>query len=313
MPTNGFRLFKIFGITVFLHWSWFLVAVYELQFRKNSYRSLAWNVAEYLALFAIVLMHEFGHALACRSVGGKADRIVLWPLGGVAYVSPPMRPGAMLWSIVAGPLVNVILVPIIWMLTTLPADPNLHNFLGAIAYINIALLVFNMLPIYPLDGGKILWSLLWFVMGMGRALMVASVIGMVGAIAGALALAAMYFNGVAGQDLVFLVAIVAFAGLQAFNGFKNARLIRRRETLPRRSGLSCPACGVAPPIGPFWVCSTCHARFDAFDHPAACPSCGKPHKWNTCLDCGARAPFSAWGLPMPPAEVVVPQSGGPPL
>jgi Zn-dependent protease len=309
MPTNGFRLFKVFGITVYLHWSWFLVAVYELQFRKNSYRSIGWNIAEYLALFGIVLMHEFGHALACRSVGGKAERIVLWPLGGVAYVSPPMRPGAMLWSIVAGPLVNVILVPIIWMLTTLPADPNLHNFLVAIADINLVLLIFNMLPIYPLDGGKILWSLLWFVMGMGRALMVASVIGMAGAIAGAVALAAMYFNGVAGQDMIFLVAIVAFAGLQAFSGFKNARLIRRRETLPRRSGLSCPACGIAPPIGPFWVCSTCHTRFDAFDYPVACPGCGKPHKWNTCLDCGAKAPFSAWGMVMPPAEVVVPPQG----
>ena len=48
----------------------------------------------YLALFSIVLLHEFGHALACRQVGGKADQIVLWPLGGVAYVAPPPRPGA---------------------------------------------------------------------------------------------------------------------------------------------------------------------------------------------------------------------------
>ncbi len=92
MPTNGFRLFKVFGITVYLHWSWFLIAIYELQSRKSSYQWFGWNIAEYLSLFAIVLMHEFGHALACRSVGGKAERIVLWPLGGVAYVSPPMRP-----------------------------------------------------------------------------------------------------------------------------------------------------------------------------------------------------------------------------
>ena len=68
---------------------------------------------EYLALFLIVLMHEFGHALACRQVGGTANRIVLWPLGGVAYVNPPQRPGATLWSIVAGPLVNVVFLPIL--------------------------------------------------------------------------------------------------------------------------------------------------------------------------------------------------------
>ena len=115
MPTNqgSIRLFRLAGIDVFLHWSWFVVALYELQ-RANEYRSPVWNVAEYLALFAIVTLHEFGHSLACRQVGGTADRIVLWPLGGVAYVDPPQRPGATLWSIAAGPLVNVALVPVLF-------------------------------------------------------------------------------------------------------------------------------------------------------------------------------------------------------
>jgi hypothetical protein len=63
--------------------------------------------------FLIVTLHEFGHALACRQVGGQANQIVLWPLGGVAYVDPPPRPGATLWSIAAGPLVNVVLLPIL--------------------------------------------------------------------------------------------------------------------------------------------------------------------------------------------------------
>src|SRR5580658_4647012 len=115
MPTrNGsFRLFKCFGIDVFLHWSWFLVALYEIEIRKGLYSSINWNVLEYVTLFLIVLLHEFGHAFACRSVGGKANLIVLWPLGGVAYVDPPQRPGAQLWSLAAGPLVNVALAPIL--------------------------------------------------------------------------------------------------------------------------------------------------------------------------------------------------------
>src|SRR6059058_2800207 len=113
---GSIRLFQFSGIQVFLHWSWFLVAVFEIQSRAGSYSSVLWNVLEYLALFLIVLMHEFGHALACRQVGGRADRIVLWPLGGVAYVDPPPRPGATLWSIAAGPLVNVALAPIFWAL-----------------------------------------------------------------------------------------------------------------------------------------------------------------------------------------------------
>src|ERR1700687_2385172 len=116
MPSfqNGtIRLFRLAGIDVFLHWSWFLVAAYEINNRAGTYSSIAWNVLEYLSLFLIVTLHEFGHELACRQGGGIANRIVLWPLGGVAYVDPPPRPGATLWSIAAGPLVNVALVPIL--------------------------------------------------------------------------------------------------------------------------------------------------------------------------------------------------------
>src|SRR5712671_4133354 len=130
MPTGrqgSFRLFRFLGIDVFLHWSWFLVAVYEIQSRAGTYSSVTWNILEYLALFGIVTIHEFGHSLACRQVGGRADRIVLWPLGGVAYVDPPPRPGPTLWSIAAGPLVNVALFFILtpfWMLSRSMAWPE---------------------------------------------------------------------------------------------------------------------------------------------------------------------------------------------
>src|SRR5438270_13504105 len=100
------HLFRFAGVDVFLHWSWFVVAIIEIQSRSGRYTSLAWNIAEYLALFLIVTLHEFGHALACRQVGGTANKIVPWPLGGVAYVNPPPPPGAMLWTIAAGPLVT---------------------------------------------------------------------------------------------------------------------------------------------------------------------------------------------------------------
>src|SRR5205807_8960485 len=105
------RLFKFSGIQVYLHFSWFIIAAYQLTQRLNNYQSPIFALYEYIALFGIVLLHEFGHALACRQTGGVADRIGLWPLGGIAFVNPPRRPGAMLWSIAAGPLVAVVLVP----------------------------------------------------------------------------------------------------------------------------------------------------------------------------------------------------------
>src|SRR5450631_1292574 len=145
MPSSrqgSIHLFQAVGVDVFLHWSWFLVAAYEISNRKGSYSSVGWNIAEYLALFLIVLLHEFGHALACRQVGGTANQIVLWPLGGVAYVDPPPRPGATLWSIAAGPLVNVALLPVLigavyfgdasgWQ----NSMPDLYRFLGMVQLI----------------------------------------------------------------------------------------------------------------------------------------------------------------------------------
>jgi Zn-dependent protease len=219
-----FPLFTVAGVKVLMHWSWFLVAYVQVMYRDRAYPSRLWNVAEYLALFGIVLFHEFGHVFACRQVGGKAERIILWPLGGIAYVTPPPRPGALLWSIAGGPLVNLALVPVtiaLWWLVnpTAPwnlSDPATHFFFF-LALVNLCLLVFNLLPIYPLDGGQILHALLWFVLGRARSLMVASVIGMVGA--GGLFVLALYDSG------PFLFILAAFVSVQAVGGFLRARTL----------------------------------------------------------------------------------------
>src|SRR5216683_8181095 len=183
--SGSFRLLRFAGIDVYLHWSWLVVGYFEVKSRAGQFRSPAWNLAEYFTLFGIVLLHEFGHALACRQVGGVANRIVLWPLGGIAYVNPPPRPGAFLWSIAAGPLVNVVLVPLtlgLFMLCGIAgvaADlPDLHDFLWAVVVINLGLLLFNLLPIYPLDGGQIVQALLWFIVGRARSLWIVSVLGL---------------------------------------------------------------------------------------------------------------------------------------
>ena len=224
---GSFRLFTLFGVEVRLHWLWIAFAVFAVD-RSHEYSSSRWAVAEYLSLFAIVLMHEFGHALACRSVGGKADRIILWPLGGVAFVSPPMRPGATLWSIAAGPLVNVALVPVtlgmVFAYMTVPMgqrQPDIARFVTSVAYINGALLVFNLLPIYPLDGGQILQSILWFFMGFARSLRFVSVIGLVVAVAGG---AFMLFQG-----NYWLVIMAVFIGWQAWSGYRLAGAILRAQ------------------------------------------------------------------------------------
>ena len=94
MPTRqgSVRLFRLAGIDVYIHWAWFLAFLYFTS-RPHAYSNYGWSALEILALFLIVLTHEFGHALACRSVGGTANLIILWPLGGVAYVAPAATSG----------------------------------------------------------------------------------------------------------------------------------------------------------------------------------------------------------------------------
>src|SRR5436190_14453324 len=154
MRSGTIRLFRFAGIEVYLHFSWFLVAAIYISGYIRRYESPIWGVLEYLSIFVIVLIHEFGHALACRQVGGVADRIILWPLGGIAFVNPPRRAGAYLWSIVAGPLVNLALVPVFGAALTVisqgqdPLAPtDAYRFVVALRYINFALLIFNLLPI----------------------------------------------------------------------------------------------------------------------------------------------------------------------
>jgi len=287
------RLFQFAGINVFLHWSWFLVAIYEINGSTRRYSSISWNILEYLSLFLIVLLHEFGHALACRQVGGRADQIVLWPLGGVAYVDPPPRPGATLWSIAAGPLVNVALLPILTVIGGFGrssawwiAAPNLHMLLRSIWYIDLGLLIFNMLPVYPLDGGQILRSLLWFVLGRARSLMVATIVGLVGG-AGFIALAFWRHSAWLGVMAVFLV-------LNCWGGLRHALALSRFAKLPRRGGFACPSCRTSPPIGEYWKCGRCGQPFDTFHTNAVCPHCSAPFSVTKCLDCGQAHPIGEW-------------------
>jgi Zn-dependent protease len=184
MRSGVIRLFRFAGIEVFLHFSWFLVAAIYISGYIRRYESPIWGVLEYISVFVIVLIHEFGHALACRQVGGIADRIVLWPLGGIAFVNPPRRPGAYLWSIAAGPLVNVILLPVLAFLSmvaqaSLPGS-DVAVFFRDLNFLNAVLLGFNLLPVFPLDGGQILRGLLWFPFGEIRSLQISSVIGLIG-------------------------------------------------------------------------------------------------------------------------------------
>jgi Zn-dependent protease len=228
MRTGVIRLFRFAGIDVYLHFTWFLVAAIFMTDYMRRYQSPIWGVLEYVSLFVIVLIHEFGHALACRQVGGVANRIVLWPLGGIAFVNPPRRPGAYLWSIAAGPLVNVALIPILAAAGNLVshsensfAPTDAYRFITDLRYINFWLLIFNMLPVFPLDGGQIVRGLLWFPFGEIRSLQIASVIGLLG---GALIGIVGLMVGLAGSSAGWWWVVLGFFVLsRAWYGWQQAK------------------------------------------------------------------------------------------
>jgi len=192
--------------------------------------------------------------------------------------------------------VNVALIPIFLLLGVLsrsaglPAShPDAHALLRTVAYINFGLLIFNILPIYPLDGGQILRSLLWFVLGRARSLMVATVLGFLG-VAGFFILA-FYAQS------VWYGVMAAFLLLNCWNGLQHARVLLRMAKLPRRDGFACPRCNTAPPVGSFWKCGQCSQPFDTFQSHGVCPHCGAQFAASRCLDCGGLHPLGEWIAP----------------
>jgi Peptidase family M50 len=167
--------------------------------------------------------------------------------------------------------------------TTMPDE---YQLVRAVLSIDIGLLVFNMLPIYPLDGGQILRSLLWYVLGRARSLFVATILGFVGVVA---------FIGLAFwiRD-VWFAAIAVFMLLNCWNGLQQARALLKIAKIPRRDGFACPRCHSAPPLGEFWKCRQCGTSFDTFRTGAACPGCSSRYDVTTCLDCRESRPMMEW-------------------
>lgn len=172
-----FDLITILGVTLRLDSSWLVVAALFSWLLANSfavgYSELSttthWimGLAAVLGLFGSVVLHEFGHALMARQVGLSIRGITLFFFGGVAEMdSEPPSPGAEFLVAIAGPAVSFLLAigcfvtyGVLWGVAVTPAALGVIEYL---ALINLALLIFNLVPAFPLDGGRVLRSALWY-------------------------------------------------------------------------------------------------------------------------------------------------------
>ncbi|GIW74411.1 MAG: hypothetical protein KatS3mg103_0933 [Phycisphaerales bacterium] len=253
-------LYRAWGISVRLHVLFIVYVLLQLlASRTGGGFGPAYTALVLGCLFFIVLLHEYGHCIACRLLGGQADEIVLWPLGGLAFCRPPHHWKAELITVLGGPAVNaLLLVPLGVLSGVLGGDLRYAVFnpfqplvppggwmvtvVFLLHWVNLVLLLFNMLvPMYPMDAGRVVHCLLWRSMGYHKGLAVACNVGIFSAMV--LAVAALAF------DRTLLLGIALFGGLTCW---------QEKSTLQAMAGVDAwappadpnPAAGSRSPAGP---------------------------------------------------------------
>lgn len=203
---NSIRLFKAFDIPVFIHWSfWLLIAVIIFPFGSMSELLLSSYIA--VVIPSLVLAHEFGHSVMAQRYGHRVAKIVLFGLGGQAHISSLHRPkpNEEFAITIAGPAVNIVLAIIGMTLHTILFQLGLVDpaniYLLAFTFINLAMGVFNLIPAFPMDGGRLLRAGLSKYIGHVRATRIATGTSFV--LASVMGIVAIIYM----QPVLFLIAM----------------------------------------------------------------------------------------------------------
>lgn len=255
-------LYTAWGIRVRIHIIFVIMIVADL-IRAIPGDRIGWlfMLTGLASLFVLVLLHEYGHCIACRRVGGEADRILMWPLGGLASCAPPDHWKAHLITTAGGPAVNALLFPLLgavvfavgpgwsWVFfnpfepSAVLGDPQMTIWkmpLWWLHYMNLVLLAFNvLLPMFPMDGGRILQELLWARIGYRRSMEVAITVGLVCAVT--VFVASITASGGGGR----LLAVSIFCGITCWmerqrlrfaddpGGFEFAESLKPEKAIPK--------------------------------------------------------------------------------
>jgi Zn-dependent protease/predicted transcriptional regulator len=234
--TSATRIATVAGIEIKLHVTFGLILVIgAIQWGiPHGAAGAVFGTALMAALFVCVVLHELGHSLVAKVFGLPVKGIVLLPIGGVARMEKnPEKPVHELLISVAGPLVNVALAAALLIVvgarlgpldaTSLAARlkgaPSFETALLWLLSMNVMLFAFNMIPAFPMDGGRVLRAILWMVMGFGPATRVATAVGQVVAVGLGL------WGLLAGNLFLALIAVFVFLGAGQERAEEQARVV----------------------------------------------------------------------------------------
>jgi Zn-dependent protease len=178
---------RVFGIDIRLHWTLLILVLISVTRHFDQGWSWYWIPILVAVPLVSVLLHEFGHSFTARAVGGDSRQIIMWAFGGLAMCSVPPTPGKRFLVTAMGPVVTLVIAAIaVAAVGAAPPPFTSGSFAAAaqlrfgelaplfysIAVVNTYLLLFNLLPCYPLDGGSMLRSILWPLVGLTKAMVI---------------------------------------------------------------------------------------------------------------------------------------------
>jgi Zn-dependent protease len=222
------RLFSVAGTAVRIHLTFFLLLAFYalLGWRLGGAPGAVDLVAFIVLLFVCVVLHEFGHVFAARAYGIRTSDVTLLPIGGVASLERmPEKPGQEIVVALAGPAVNLVVAALLAVALGASFDfGQMAQFddagaslLGRVAAANVALCVFNLIPAFPMDGGRVLRALLAIRLGYTRATRVAATIGQ------GLAFVFALLGLLGGGPILILIAVFIFLAASGEAGYVQAR------------------------------------------------------------------------------------------
>lgn len=227
---GSFKLGNISGIGIFIHWTFWLLIVYIVfsNYRAgHTAQQIVWSVIFILSIFFTVFLHELGHALAAKRYNIKTKDIILLPIGGLARLeSIPEKPKEELIVAFAGPAVNILLAFVTSLFITIPdakdltiqlaSGVNHSNFFLNFFIVNIWLAIFNLIPAFPMDGGRVLRALLSMKFERHIATNIAARIGQVLSIG-------FVFLGFFSSPFLVFIGLFIFVGAQAEANYTQIR------------------------------------------------------------------------------------------